>query len=145
MTRALLDVNVLIALMDAGHVDHESVHAWAADGLADGWASCAITQNGFVRILSQPAYPGTVSVAEAIDLLRSSIESSHHEFWSCDIGLTETSAVDSTAVLGHRQITDAYLLALAVHHGGKLVTLDRSVPIRAVRGATSEHLEVIAG
>ena len=137
MTRALLDVNVLIALMDAGHVDHETLHAWAADGLADGWASCAITQNGFVRILSQPAYPGTVSVAEAIDLLRSSIESSHHEFWSCDIGFTETSAVDSTA--------DAYLLALAVHHGGRLVTLDRSVPIRAVRGATSEHLEVIAG
>ncbi len=58
MTRALLDVNVLIALVDAAHVDHQTVHAWAAHGLGDGWASCAITQNGFVRIISQPAYPG---------------------------------------------------------------------------------------
>lgn len=55
MTRALLDVNVLIALVDAAHVDHQTVHTWAATGIADGWASCAVTQTGFVRVLSQPA------------------------------------------------------------------------------------------
>lgn len=144
MSRALLDVNVLIAMVDAAHTDHGTVHAWAVDGLADGWASCAITQNGFVRILSQPAYPGSVSVAAAVDLLRTSIEASDHEFWSCDIAMTDPSAVESAALLGHRQVTDAYLLALAVHHGGQFVTLDRSVPVRAVPGATSKHLAVIA-
>ena len=65
MTRALLDVNVLIALIDEAHTDHQRVHAWAAEGLAHGWASSAITQNGFIRILSQPAYPGSVTVAAA--------------------------------------------------------------------------------
>ena len=144
MTRAMLDVNVLLALVDEAHVDHPTVHAWAANSLADGWASCAITQNGFVRILSQPAYPGSVSVATAVDLLRTSIKAGDHEFWPCDIVMTDPSVVESDALIGHRQITDAYLLALAVHHGGQFVTLDRSVPMSAVPGATSEHLAVIS-
>ncbi len=144
MTRALLDVNVLLALVDEAHVDHPTVHAWAANSLADGWASCAITQNGFVRILSQPAYPGSVSVATAVDLLRTSIAAGDHEFWPCDMVMTDPSVVESDALIGHRQITDAYLLALAVHHGGQFVTLDRSVPMSAVPGATSEHLAVIS-
>lgn len=144
MSRALLDVNILIALIDEAHTDHQRVHAWAADGLADGWASCAITQNGFIRIISQPAYPGSVTVAAAADLLRTSIDAGDHEFWPCDIALTDLRVVESAVLLGHRQITDAYLLALAVHHRGRLVTLDRSVAVRAVPGATAEHLDVIA-
>lgn len=143
MTRALLDVNVLIALIDGAHTDHQRVHAWASDGLADGWASCAITQNGLIRILSQPAYPGSVTVAAAVDLLRMSIDAGDHEFWPCDIALTDTSVVESAALLGHRQVTDAYLLALAVHHRGRFVTLDRSVAVSAVPGATGRHLDVI--
>jgi predicted nucleic acid-binding protein len=89
VTRALLDVTVLIALIDEAHTDHERVHAWAAEGLADGWASCPITRTGFVRILSQPAYSGSATVAAAIDLLRSSIAAGDHEFWSCAITLTD--------------------------------------------------------
>lgn len=144
MTRALLDINVLIALMDEAHADHQRVHAWAATGLADGWASCAITGNGFVRILSQPAYPGSVTVAAAVDTLRASMEGGDHEFWPCDIALTDAAVVEPAVLLGHRQVTDVYLLALAVRHRGQFVTLDRSVPLSAVPGATSDHLAVIA-
>ncbi len=84
-----------------------------------------------------------MTVAGAANLLRTSIAGADHEFWPCDIAMTDPSAVESTALLGHRQITDAYLLAPTVHRGGQFVTLDRSVPMRAVPGATSEHLTVI--
>ncbi|CKL71895.1 Conserved protein of uncharacterised function with PIN domain [Mycobacterium tuberculosis] len=67
--RALLDVNVLLALLDRDHVDHERARAWITGQIERGWASCAITQNGFVRVISQPRYPSPISVAHAIDLL----------------------------------------------------------------------------
>lgn len=143
MTAALLDINVLIALVDPDHADHLRVHAWAADGLSHGWASCAITENGFVRILSQPAYPAEVTVNQAVALLRDSAANVRHKFWPCDISVLDSDVVASEALLGHRQITDAYLLALAVHHGGRLVTLDRSVPLATVPGATDRHLLVL--
>lgn len=140
MTRALLDVNVLIALVDPDHLDHDRVHAWATEGLADGWASCAMTQNGVVRIMSQPAYPGAVSVCAAVDLLRRAQAASNHEFWGCEVSLADSEHIDESALLGHRQVTDAYLLALAVHHDARLITLDRAVPLRAARGAQPSHL-----
>lgn len=142
MSRALLDVNVLLALSDPDHADHARVHEWAATGLADGWASCAITENGFVRVLSQPRYPGALPVAEALAVLRRSTRSAAHEFWPCGLALT-SDVLNTLHLLGHRQITDAYLLALAVHHGGRLVSLDRSVDVATVRGATGEHLHIL--
>lgn len=141
MTRSLLDINVLIALVDPDHIAHEPTHEWAATGLADGWASCAITENGFVRILSQPAYPADLTVAGAIDLLRRMRKQGSHAFWGCTQSLTEM--VDSRETLGPRHITDAYLLAMAVAEGGRFVTLDRSIPLRAVPGAGPEHLVVL--
>lgn len=143
MKRALLDLNVLLALLDGDHVDHTRAVRWLDDEIDGGWASCAITENGFVRIISQPRYPSPVSPAEAIALLAQATRSDRHAFWPCDLSVLDERAVDRTRVHGPRQVTDAYLLALAVAHGGRFVTFDRSVAQAAVTGATDEHLTVL--
>lgn len=142
MTRVLLDVNVLIALMDPDHVAHERVHAWAARGLAGGWATCALTQNGFARVLSQPSYPSPVLPSAAIALLAEATQDPPHEFWPCDLELTQAPIV-AARILGHRQITDTYLLGLAVSRGGALATLDSRIDLGTVAGATAEHLVAV--
>lgn len=134
MSRALLDVNVLLALIDQDHIDHEIAHAWMDGQTVDGWASCAVTQNGFVRVLSQPNYPNPVTVGHAVELLRTSTSSKNHEFWPCDLAVTDPVLL-ADRLLGHRQVTDAYLLVLAVRHDGVLITLDTTIPVDAVRGA----------
>lgn len=141
MSRALLDVNVWLALSDSDHASHAAAHEWFAREASDGWASCAITQNGFVRIVSNPSYPNAVAPAEALTMLASATSSGAHEFWHCDIELG--SSIDTGHLLGHRQITDAYLLALAVEHSGRFVTLDKSIPLQLVPGATPQHLVTI--
>ncbi len=143
MTRALLDINVLLALLDSDHVDHGRAHGWLEGGIEDGWASCAITENGFVRIISQPRYPSPISPAEAIDLLRRACDSGPHEFWPCDVSLLDAQIVDSSRLHGPRQVTDAYLLALAKMHDGRFATFDRSLPITSVKGASKDHLTVL--
>lgn len=143
MTQALLDVNVLLALFDSDHVDHGRAAEWLDGAIQAGWASCAITENGFVRVVSQPRYPSPVSPSEAIELLGRARGSGHHEFWPCDVSVLDADTVDRTRLHGARQVTDAYLLALAVAHGGHLVSFDRSVPLAAVHGATSDHLTVL--
>lgn len=143
MTRALLDINVLLALLDSDHVDHHRAHDWLEGGIEDGWASCAITQNGFVRIISQPHYPSPISPAEAIDLLGRACDSGPHEFWTCDVSLLDSRTVDRCGVHSPRQVTDAYLLALSAAHGGHFVTFDRSLSISAVKHATEDHLTVL--
>jgi uncharacterized protein len=141
--RALLDINVLIALLDADHVDHQRAQEWISGEIQHGWASCALTQNGFVRILSQPKYPSPVSPSEAVERLRRATSTEYHEFWPCSISLLEASRINSSHVHGPRQVTDVYLLALAVEHGGRFVTFDRSIPLSAAPGATPEHLVVV--
>ncbi len=143
MSRALLDVNVLLALFDPGHVDHVRAHEWLDEGIGDGWSSCAITQNGFVRIISQPRYPNRVSPAQAVQVLQRACTSDLHEFWSCSISLLDDHIVDPSRLHGPRQVTDAYLLALATANDGCLVTFDRSLPVSAVAGATTDHLVVL--
>lgn len=143
MTRALLDVNVLLALLDTDHVDHVRASTWLDDELPTGWASCAITENGFVRIISQPRYPSPVSPTTAMDLLTDARQGRHHAFWSCDISVLDRAVVDRTRVHGPRQVTDAYLLALATAHEGRFATFDRSVPLSSVPGAGPEHLVVL--
>ena len=143
MTRALLDVNVLLALLDSDHLDHDRAHVWLDDQLAAAWASCAITENGFVRIISQPRYPSPVSPAEAVELLGRACDGGDHEFWVCDVSVLDAEAVDRTRVHGPRQVTDAYLLALAAAHDGRLVTFDRSVSLAAVPHATEDNLTVL--
>ncbi|MCD6679821.1 MAG: PIN domain-containing protein [Burkholderiaceae bacterium] len=141
--RALLDVNVLIALLDAAHVHHVESRRWLESNIAHGWASCPLTQNGCVRILSHDGYPGARPVKLVAERLAQAAQSPPHEFWLDDISLLDGRFLDPRQLLGPRQITDAYLLALAVRHGGRFVTFDRSVPLAAVPGARSEHLFVL--
>ena len=143
MRRALLDVNVLLALLDSDHADHRQATDWLDDEIGGGWASCAITENGFVRVLSQPRYPSPVSPAEAIELLVRARRSGHHAFWPCDVSLLDERVVARSRLHGARQVTDTYLLALAVAHGGRLVTFDRSLILTAVPDATEGHLLVL--
>ncbi|MGI8427859.1 MAG: type II toxin-antitoxin system VapC family toxin [Solirubrobacteraceae bacterium] len=143
MTRALLDINVLLALLDSDHVDHGRAHDWLEGGIEDGWASCAITENGFVRIISQPRYPSPISPAQAINLLRAACDDGPHEFWTCEVSLLDPRIVDRSRLHGPRQVTDAYLLALAAVHGGRFVTFDRSLSISAVKAASDERLTIL--
>jgi toxin-antitoxin system PIN domain toxin len=143
LRRALLDVNVLLALLDSDHVDHRSAHDWLDAEIDSGWATCAITQNGFVRIVSQPRYPSPIAPAEAVDLLAETCGTEHHDFWPCDVSLLNASVVDRSRLHGPRQVTDAYLLALAVANDGRFVTFDRSLPLASVLGASEDHLKIL--
>jgi toxin-antitoxin system PIN domain toxin len=140
MSRALLDVNVVVALLDADHVDHARVRGWLEAEIRHGWASCAITQNGVLRVLSQPRYPSPVPVAQAAARLARATATAHHEFWPCEATLLDERRVDWTRIHGPQQVTDAYLLLLAVTRGGRFVTLDRRIPAEAVSGASPAHL-----
>lgn len=137
--RALLDVNVLLALLDADHVDHPAARAWLEGAIEEGWASCAITQNGFLRVVTHESYPSPVSALEATRRLRRAAGTEHHRFLPCDTSLLDPS-VRAERIHGAKQVTDVYLLALARAHGCRFVTFDRSVPLSAVSGATAEDL-----
>jgi toxin-antitoxin system PIN domain toxin len=141
--RALLDINVLIALLDSDHVDHLRAREWLSDEISAGWASCAITQNGFVRIVSQPRYPSPVPSTMAIERLARATSTRHHEFWPCTVSLLDGRSVHASHVLGPRQVTDIYLLALAAANKGRLVTFDRSIPLAAVAGASASNVVVL--
>jgi toxin-antitoxin system PIN domain toxin len=141
--RALLDVNVLLALLDSDHTDHARAGEWLDAEVEAGWASCPITENGFVRIISQPRYPSPVLPAQAVELLADARRSRHHAFWPCDVSLLEAQVVDRSRLHGSRQVTDAYLLALAVAHDGRFVTFDRALSLQTVHGATQDHLTVL--
>jgi len=141
--RSLLDVNVLIALLDAAHIAHTSASRWAAAHLHEGWASCPITQNGCIRIMSQPAYPGAIPAAQVAARLAEAAQHGQHAFWPDSLSLLQPGAIDWSRMLGHRQVTDSYLLALAVSNKGRLVTFDARVAINAVPGAQRRHLLVL--
>lgn len=141
--RALLDVNVLVALLDADHVHHRVARNWLAAEIESGWASCPITQNGLIRILSQPRYPGSIPVARAVERLRAATSTPYHQHWPCDLSILDPELFDRTRLHGPGQVADAYLLALAVRNGGRFVTLGTSVARHAVRGAGDEHLVVL--
>ena len=141
--RGLLDVNVLIALLDSAHTQHAVAHSWLRRNIGGGWASCPITQNGVVRIMSQPGYPQAISLQRAGLLLRQATATAHHAFWPDAISLLDDSRIDLDRVHGPRQITDAYLLALAVHHGGCFVTFDTAIAASAVRKGGAKNLVVL--
>jgi toxin-antitoxin system PIN domain toxin len=141
---ALLDVNLLVALFDPDHVHHELAHDWFADNRAGGWATCAVTENGFLRVLGNPAYGSPVrGVAAALEHLKRFCASGHHEFWADAVSLTDAALFKPSFVRGHRQITDVYLLGLACRKAGRLVTFDRSISLQSVAGAGRGVLEVI--
>jgi toxin-antitoxin system PIN domain toxin len=141
--RALLDVNVLIALLDEAHVHHVRAGRWLAENIEFGWASCPLTQLGCVRVMAQPAYPNTQPAAAVQRRLAAATRERHHEFWPATLDAMADDVFAWTAVLTSRHATDMYLLALAVHRDGRFVTFDRHVPMRAVAGATANHLVVL--
>ncbi len=140
---ALLDVNVLIALMDPKHVHHSRARAWWAAEKDGGWASCPITQNGFLRIVTLAAYPNRLPLPDALLMLRRATALASHVFWPDDLSVLDDAAIDHARLLSPRQITDVYLLGLAVRHGGRLVTLDTGIPRAAARGAEPQQLVTI--
>jgi uncharacterized protein len=142
---ALLDVNVLIALFDADHVHHELSHDWFADNRADGWATCPLTENGFIRIFSNPAYAGGIArPREVAQRLNRFCSSGHHVFWPADISLLDDRLFNQAFPVGHTQLTDVYLLGLAKKMRGSFVTFDQHVPLGAIVDAARDHLVVIA-
>lgn len=143
MRRALLDINVLLALLDSDHIHHRRARAWIEAEIDHGWASCAITENGFLRVISQPRYPSPISTSAAIDLLGRATRSRHHEFWPCTLSLLDEGVVEPSRLHYPRQVTDAYLLAVARFSEGRLVTFDRSIALTAVVGAVEEDLVVL--
>ena len=129
MSGYLLDVNVLIALTWPTHVHHVAARAWFDRNAPAGWATCPITQLGFVRVSSNSrAIRDAVRPAEAIAMLGRLTALPGHRFWPDEVPVAFAGPFESLSLVGHRQVTDAYLLVLARHHGGRLATLDRSVP-----------------
>lgn len=128
MSAALLDINVLVALAWPNHVHHGLALDWFRRNQPMGWATCPLTQSGFVRVSSNHrVMPEAKSPAECLLLLERIVALSGHTFWVDDLRLTETAYVDRLRLQGYRQVTDAHLLALALRHGGRLATLDRAV------------------
>lgn len=142
--RTLLDINVLIALLDGSHVHHRLVTNWLERNIDVGWASSPITQNGCIRIMSQPAYPNSVPATQVAERLAEATQHSSHGFWADSISLLQQGGVVWDKVLSSRHVTDIYLLALSVQQGGRFATLDRGVPLDAVEGASPAHLIVIS-
>jgi uncharacterized protein len=141
---ALLDVNVLVALFDPAHIHHEAAHAWFGANRKYRWATCALTENAFVRVLSNPAYPGShTTVEDATARLRTFCSERQHVFWVDSVSVREAGRFRWHHVQGHRQITDVYLLALAAANNGRLATFDTSISLRAVERAEARNLELI--
>jgi len=142
----LLNVNALVALFDPEHVHHRSAHEWFAVHRQKGWATCPLSENGLVRVVSHPSYPGRgTTVGDAIERLARFRESGDHTFWPDSVSLCDEDRLRLEHVMGHRQVTDLYLLALAVEKGGRLVTFDRRIRADAVAGGAPRHLNVLGG
>lgn len=142
---ALLDVNVLVALFDPSHVHHEAAHAWFGVNCKHRWATCALTENAFLRVLSNPAYPGSrTTVEDAAARLRTFCSDGQQVFWTDSVSVREDGRFRWKHVQGHRQLTDVYLLALALANEGRLATFDSTISLRAVEGAQAGNLELIS-
>ncbi len=144
---ALLDVNALIALVDSDHVDHAAITRWFRRHHGKGWATCPVTENGMVRVLSQPSYPSgrrtPAEVIEVLKALKTAFEKSH-EFWSDDLSLADATIFKAPLIAGPRNVTDAYLLGLAAQREGTLVSFDRSLPWQAIQGGSEKLIRVPA-
>lgn len=140
-SRCLLDVNVWVALFDDAHVASARANAFIEmPGIRI--ATCPLVENGVIRVLNLPSYGrrGALGLQAVRQQLKRACSSLDHEFWPDDVSLRDDSAVDFTRIHGHQQITDVYLLALAVKNGGRFVTLDQYVPLAAVPSAAQNHL-----
>ena len=137
----LLDFNVLIALIDPLHISHDAAHDWFAEHGAAGWATCPLTENGVIRIVGSPKYPNSPGSPAAVAAIVAQLRLlAGHVFWPDDISLVGNDNVDPARILTSAQVTDSYLLALAVAHGGRLATFDRRLSVSAVEGGKAALL-----
>jgi uncharacterized protein len=143
--RALLDINLLIALLDADHVFHERAHTWWAANAEYGWASCPLTENGVVRIMCSAGYSQRIRLvpSELVRRLGSFAAKSDHEFWTDNLSLRDKAHFVAERIHGSRQVTDIYLLGLATSHEARLVSFDESISVSAVPRAEPRNLLVI--
>ena len=141
---ALLDVNALIALVDTDHLSHSEMSKWFLAHYAQGWATCPLTENGMIRVLSQPAYAsGQRTPVEAVQILTSlkATFRSSYEFWPNEISLTDAEIFKPELIAGPRQVTDVYLPGLAARRNSVLVSFDKSLPWHAVKGGSPKLIE----
>jgi len=139
----LPDVNVLIALHDATHQGHERAHQWFTNEGRLGWATCPLTENGFIRIFSQPALPNNVGTPAAAMTYLDEMRAAHgatHSFWPDSVSLCDRTLFRPEAIAGPRQITDVYVLGLCQQNGGTLATLDAAITVTAI---VSPHVDLI--
>jgi hypothetical protein len=124
----LLDVNVLIALLEPGHGFFEKAQAWFKSSGKDNWGICPLTEIGFVRITTNPSFnPGPRTHEEAVFILRELANRPGYRYWPLTESWTVLTAPFAARISGHRQVTDAYLLGLAIKENGVLVTFDRGL------------------
>lgn len=143
MNGFLLDVNVLIALVREDHVAHKHTKRWFQRSGARSWATCSLTQGGFVRIISNPKFlEHAPHISEAVDMLRVLTKLPGHHFWTMDVNFIEATEPVEERLFGHQQVTDAYLFGLAIKKNGKLATFDRGLKMLA-GGALNRYLEII--
>ncbi|MEO8615775.1 MAG: TA system VapC family ribonuclease toxin [Luteolibacter sp.] len=143
--RGLLDVNVLFALFDVDHVFHDRAHDWLEKNASLGIATCPLTENGVVRVISHQKYSASLRLApwEVIERLSKFCEAQDHDFWPDEVSIRNPDIFTRDRILGSRQIMDVYLLGLAKTQGGRLVTFDEGIAISTVAEAVSENLVVI--
>lgn len=142
MTVYLLDVNVLLALSDPLHIHHDAAHRWFSRKAGKAWATCPITENGYVRIASHPAYPNRPGdILAVLAILQQLCAAPGHRFWTADVSIRDV--LRPGVLFAHSHITDLFLLGLAVHKGGKLATLDQRITPSAIQGG-DKALELIA-
>jgi toxin-antitoxin system PIN domain toxin len=140
----LLDINVLIALTHSAHVHHALVQDWVQAQGKLAWSSCTVTQLGFVRLAGMPAIGGAnTSPAAALALLDQLLAHPGHHFWPDAQGIANSEALRSPLIVGHRQVTDGYLLGLAMREGSALVTLDRGLASVARAMQAERHVHWI--
>ena len=140
------DINMLLAMLDPMHVNHHKARGWYAEVGSKGWATCPLTENGLVRIISLPSYPGIrVKTETALFLLQAAVESStaKHYFWQDGVSLRDRNLVNPAKIAGPKQITDVYLLALCQQNGGTLVTLDAKMTVSAIVSPRADLLRIL--
>ncbi len=143
MTTFLLDVNVLIALVDPAHVQHERAHVWFARAGKKSFATCPISENGLLRIVGHPKYPNSPGPPSAVMPALAAIRSlPGHSFWAEKISIADESCISASHLSSHARVTDIYLLALAKSYGGRLATMDHRIASDAIPGG-QKVLELI--
>ena len=142
----LLDTNVLIALLWPSHAQHDRAVKWFVRQRAKGWATCPFTEAAFTRIVSNPAFSrDAVQPREAMQVLRANTAAKDHSFWPDELPFADAVAFAGARLVGHQQVTDAYLLGLALRRGGLLATLDERIAALTEPGsAERKAVEILA-